>query len=861
VSGVRTVALRGILDHKGRLVLTLLAVVLGVAFIGGVLTLTDTMNSAFDDLFADVYRDTDAVVRGGESIEASDGGGGGIEIRDRLDAEVLDQVEQANGVAAAIGDVGGYARIIDKEGDPVGNPAMGAPTFGANWSENDDLNPFNLTSGSEDPSGPGEIVIDAASAESTGYEVGDTVPVLARDGVDEYELVGIARFGTADSPGGASFVLWTTEEAQRIVGEPGEFDSVSVVAHEGVSQTDVARSIERQLDNEGTTGVEVLTGQEITEETQTDVQESLLFITVIFTTFATIALFVGSFVIYNSFSIIVAQRSREMALLRAVGASRKQVRRAVLIEATVIGVIGSVAGFLLGLALAAFFYNLMGLPEGGLAILPVSAAQALITGLLVTLSSAYFPARRASKVPPLAAMRDVDVDTTGRSRVRFVAGLVATGLGVAAVIAGVAGTRPAVVGVGVGVVFVGVLLLGPALVPPVSRLTGAPLARLRGVTGRLARDNAGRNPKRTSATAQALMIGVGIVAFFLVINASIRASLDKTLEESFAGDFVIDSGTFGFVGMPTGVAESIRELPEVDQATPMRFAPAVVDGDDGGVTASDEQVFDLLGMELVEGSGTLARGDVVVNADTAEDDGLRVGDTVEIRLPDQLSGDGCEGGACEYEVAGVYDSSDAGAGIGGYVMNLDDYADGVLDVTDSQVFVRLAEGVTVEEAEPAIERVVEPFVTVEVQSVDEYKDAIGSWLDQVLLLILVLLALAIVIALLGIVNTVSLSVLERTRELGLLRAVGMSRRQVRSAIRWESVIISLFGTLLGMAIGLLASWGLVSALGDEGFEVFRVPVGTLVVVALVAGLLGMGAAVFPAWRASRLDVLDAIQTE
>jgi putative ABC transport system permease protein len=861
VSGVRTVALRGILDHKGRLVLTLLAVVLGVAFIGGVLTLTDTMTRAFDDLFADVYRDTDAVVRSGESIESEGDMGGGFEVRDRLEADVLGQVEQADGVVAAAGDAAGYARIIDKDGEAVGDPFMGAPTFGANWNENDDLNPFNLTSGSEPPSGPGEIVIDAASADTTGYQVGDTVPVLTRDGVDEYELVGIARFGTADSPGGASFTLWTTEEAQRIIGEPGKFDSVSAVAEDGVSQTELAESIERQLDDDGTTGVEVLTGQEITEETQTDIQESLLFITVFFTAFAVVALVVGSFVIYNSFSIIVAQRAREMALLRAVGASRKQVRRAVLIEATVVGVVGSVAGFLLGLAIAAGFYSVLGLPEGGLTILPASAAQAIVTGLLVTVSSAYVPARRASKVPPLAAMRDVDVDVSGRSLVRLVAGLLATALGVAAVIAGVVTAQVEAVGIGVALAFVGVLLLGPALARPVSRLTGAPLARLRGVTGRLARENAGRNPKRTSATAQALMIGVGIVAFFLVINASIRASIDKTLDETFAGDFVIDSGTFGFVGLPTGVAESVRELPDVDEATPMRFGPAVIDGEDDTVTASDDQIFDLLGMDVVDGSGALAPGQVVVNVDTADDGGLAVGDTVEIRLPDQLTGAGCDDGGCEYEVAGTYDSPSAGSDIGGYIMNLDDFADGVLDVTDAQVFVQLAEGVTVEEAEPAIERIVEPFVTAEVQSVEEYKDAIGSQLDIVLTLIFVLLALAIVIALLGIVNTVSLSVLERTRELGLLRAVGMSRRQVRSAIRWESVIISLFGTLLGLAVGLLGGWGMVSALGDEGFDVFRVPVGTLLVVALVAGLLGMAAAVFPAWRASRLDVLDAIQTE
>ncbi|HEX8805144.1 MAG TPA: FtsX-like permease family protein [Acidimicrobiales bacterium] len=860
---MRKVALRGILDHKMRLLATFLAVALGVAFIGGVRTLTDTMNQAFDDLFADVYRDTDAVVRSAQTIGGAQDGNGGGEVRAHIDASVLDVVAAAPGVAQADGSVGGYARIIDKDGEPVGDPAMGAPTFGGNWSEVDDLNPFDLTGDSRAPQADDEIVIDRASAKSTGYELGDTVPVQTQAGVDDFTLVGIARFGTADSPGGASYVLWTTAEAQRLIGEPGRFDSVSAVADDGVSQTELRDSIAGVLaDDPDAPDVEVLTGAEITAETQSDVKDQLSGITVFFTVFAVIALFVGTFVIYNSFSIIVAQRTREMALLRAIGASRRQVRRAVIIEAVVVGLVGSAVGFLLGLLVATALYRFFDLPEGALVILPASVLTAALCGLSVTVGSALVPARRAARVPPLAAMRDVAVDTSGRSRVRFVLGLAATVLGIAGVVGFAAASDVARVGICVGLAFLGVLLLGPGLAGPVSAALGVPLRRLRGVTGRLASENAGRNPRRTSATAQALMIGVGIVAFFFVINASIRASIDHTLDESFAGDFVIDSGTFGMVGLPTSVARDVSELPDVAHASPVRFAPAVVDGDETAVVATDAEAFDLLGLTIVDGSGALDPGEIVLDADTARHDHLAVGDEVPIRFVDQQGpDDSCSPGRCVYRVGGIYDTSDAGADVGAYVMNLDDYDAGVPDATDAQVFVQLADGVSVDEAQPELQRIVDPYVTADVQSVDDYKEAIGGQLDVVLNLILGLLALAIVIALLGIANTVALSILERTRELGLLRAVGMSRRQLRSAIRWESAIISLFGTALGLALGILGGWGIVAALGDEGFNVFRVPFGTLVGISVIAGLLGMLAAVGPAWRASRLDVLDAIESE
>jgi putative ABC transport system permease protein len=848
---VLKVALRGLMAHKSRLVTTFLAVALGVAFIGGVLVLTDTMNRSFDDLFADVFRDTDAVVRSEQTIGSDFG-----DIRGQIDADLLDTVASADGVADADGNVSGYARVIDEQGDPVGDPAMGAPTFGANWTEIDALNPFDLTDGRA-PTSDGEVVIDRGIAKDTDYGVGDTIPVQTRDTVDDYEVVGIARFGTTDSPGGSSNVFWVTEEAQRLVGEPGKFNSISAVADGGVSQGELATSIGDTLSDDGAEGVEVLTGAEITEETQSDIKEQLSFITVFLLVFAVIAMVVGTFVIYNSFSIIVAQRTREMALLRAVGARRRQVRRAVLVEAVVVGLVGSVIGFLVGLGLASLLSSLFELPPGSLAILPTSVTIAIVTGLIVTVFSAVVPAWRASRVPPLAAMRAVAVDTTGQSRLRFLIGVTSLVLGVLAVVAGALGDAVSTVGLGAALFFVGLLFVAPGLARPVSRLLGAPIARVRGAAGALARDNAGRNPRRTSATAQALMIGVGLVAFILVINSSIRASIDQALDDSFTGDFVVDSGTFGMVGLPTSVAEQISELPEVAITAPVRFSPGFVDGDDTSVAGATEGGFELLDLKLVEGTANLGPGEVVITEDAADSAGLALGDPVEISFLDDARPEADRIAT----VSGIYDDSTAAGGIGSYVLGLDDFTAAVPTSTDSQVFVQLADGVSVAQAQPEIERVVEPYVTAEVQIVDEFKDSIGDQLDVLLNLVIGLLFLAVIIAALGIANTIALSVLERTRELGLLRAVGMRRRQVRSAIRWEAVIISLFGTVLGLSFGILGGWGIVRALRDEGFGVFQVPVVTLVIVSLLAGLVGLLAAVIPAWRAGRMNVLDAISTE
>jgi putative ABC transport system permease protein len=840
---VGRVALRGLAAHKTRLITTLVAVALGVAFVGGVLTLTDTMDRTVQDLVADVYEDTDAVVRSTRTV------GGGLESEEQratVDAALLGQVEELDSVASAAGNVEGYARIIAPDGDPVGNPSFGPPTMGGNWVEDGALNPFDLRDGRA-PEAADEIVMDAASAESAEVGVGDTVDVQTARSTESFEVVGIVGFGNVDSPGGANWVMFTTERAQELLAEPGRFNSIAAVAADGVSEGELAGDMSAALD--GTEDVEVLTGTEITEATKSDVESTLSFVTNFFLVFAIVAVLVGSFVIYNSFAIVVAQRTREMALLRAIGASRRQVRRAVLVEAVVVGLVGSLAGYLLGLGIAQVLRGVMGI-EGSLAILPASFAVAVAVGLVVTVASSIIPARRASKVPPVAAMREVSVDSSGRSLIRFALGMALLALGVGGVAVGGIEAEALTVGLGAGAAVLGLIVAGPGLARPVSAVLGWPVSRARGVTGSLARENAGRNPRRSASTAQALMIGVAIVGFFMVLNASFRASIDKVLDESFTGDLIVDSGTDGLVGLPHQVALDIAELDEVESVAPLRFGQADVAGDEEQITATSRDAFAMFEWELVDGTDALGPGEVVLLRETAEDDGLAVGDRIPVTW--------LETGPAELTVAGIYDAPPQ-AQFGSYIVGIDEMAANTLDTGDTEVMVGLADGVSIDQARPGVEAVTDAYPTAEVQDEDEFKDAIGGQLDQMLLLVMGLLVLAILIAFLGIGNTIALSVLERTRELGLLRAVGMSRRQLRSMVRWESGIIALLGTTLGLTIGLLGGWGMVRAFESEGIEVFQIPVGTLAVVSAAAALAGMAAAVLPAWRASRLDILRAIE--
>jgi putative ABC transport system permease protein len=849
---VLRLTLRGLWSRKLRTALTFVVVMLGVSLMAGTLVLTDTIRKTFDDLFADVNRGTDVYVRGVTQFESSFGD----TQRPRLGDSVVEDIERVDGVDIAEPSVQGYAQIIDKDGEPIGDPGFGPPTFGGNWGTVDELNPFTLVAGGRAPEADDEIVIDKRSADDAGFAVGDTVGVQTQTGLEDYELVGVARFGTADSPGGATFALMTLPAAQQRVAQPGMIDSVSIVADEGVSQRQLADRVQAQLGDDA----EVLTGAEITQENQDDIEQGLQFFTGFLTAFAVIALVVGAFVIYNSFSILVAQRNREMALLRAVGASRGQVLRGVLLEAVIIGGLASIAGFLLGLAVTSGLRALMDafgfdLPAGDIVVRPAAVVVAILSGFIVTVVSAVVPAVRAARVSPLAAMRDVAVERTTRLRIRIVLAVGVAVLGALSLVNGVAGDGGIqAVGLGVLLIFIAAVLFGPVLARPTVELIGAPLPAVKGVVGQLARQNAARNPKRTAATASALLIGVAIIAFFLAFNSSLRASIDNIVDDQFVGDFAVNTGSFGFGGLPPEVAERLNDLPEVEIATGIRGVQARIADSNTFATGVDPvPAFALFDLAPTQGTADdLAEPDTIaVFEGRAKDKGWSVGDEVDVGFPQHE-------GAVPLRVAMIYANKEIA---GDYTIGLRTLDKYVPDPADFVVFARLADGVDPEEARPALEAVTDDYPTGELLDIEEYKDATAEQFTPILGLVTVLMLLTIIIAVLGIMNTLALSVLERTRELGLVRAVGGTRRQVRTMIRWESVVIAVLGSTIGLGLGLFFAWSIGKALEEDGFTTYQVPYVGVAAVVVVSVLFGMLAALYPAWRAGRLDVLDAIATE
>jgi putative ABC transport system permease protein len=532
--------LKGLAARKFRLFATSLAVMLGVAFMAGTLVLTDTIQKTFDDLFSDIYDDTDAVVRAEGAFDSA-----GIEQRGRVDASLLGTVSGVDGVAVAQPDIRGYAQLVDKDGDAVGDPENGPPTLGGNWIDSEELNGFKISDGSP-PRADDEVVIDKKSADDTGYRVGDTAQVLVKGGPQDVTIAGIAQFGDADSPGGASFVLFTLDAAQRLIAEPDKFDNILVIADAGISPSEIVQRISPALP----TGTEAVTGDEVTQESQDEIKQGLSFFNTFMFVFAAIALLVGGFIIFNTFFITVAQRTRENALLRALGARKRQVLVSVLVEALAVGLIASVVGIGLGILVAGALKALLAafgfeLPGGGIVLTVNTVIISLVAGVGVTVVAAISPARRAGKVPPVAAMREVAVGSTGYgSRQRIVVGCALLVLGGAALgygLFGSPGSPILVVGAGVLLVFFGVAALGRTVALPLSRSIGWPLPRLFGIRGRLARENAMRNPRRTAATASAVMIGVGLVTFISIFAASAKASFGTVIDRAFTGDFVITS--------------------------------------------------------------------------------------------------------------------------------------------------------------------------------------------------------------------------------------------------------------------------------------------------------------------------------
>jgi putative ABC transport system permease protein len=846
--------LKSLFARKVRLGLTALSIVLGVGFVAGTLVLTDTMNKAFNDLFKQVEVGTDVVVRGVSAFtpdQSGPGGGGVNQARSPIPADLLKTVEQVPGVAAAHGDVTGTIVVVDPvTGKSVGG--VGPPTLAANWSGGGAL---ELRQGSP-PTGPDQVVIDAGTAAKHQLRLGQRITIIAHGSPATFTLTGIAGFGSADNLAGATLALFDTPTAQKLLGREGEFDQISVRAVHGVSPGELRTRIAGVLPPR----VEAVTATAVADEQAKTLQDALGFFRTALLVFAFIALFVGAFIIFNTFTIIVTQRSRELGLLRALGASRRQVLTSVVLEAIITGFVAAAVGIVAGVGIALGLKLLLrafgiDLPSTSLQLEGRTVIVGLLIGVVVTLVASVVPALRASRVSPIEAMRDTP-DAGRRAGLgwrRVVPGVLVTSLGVALLLFGLFGnasSAASLVGLGAALTFVGVAIVSPLIARPLAGVIGLPIRRL-GIQGRLGRENAMRNPRRTASTASALMIGLGLVSMVSILSASLTASITDTLQRTLKADYVLTSSSFA--PFSPAVAAKVRQVSGVHTVSEFRQGGFRVNGNDTELVAVDPAtVEDVTELKLSPGAQeALQEGKVVVYTKTATDDGLKAGDPLAAAFATTGSAPLVVGGTFgENSLVNV-----------NYLVSLDTYAKYFPEQLDAFVMVKAAPGSDLSAMQGSLETAVKPFADVEVQNQAAYRKSQAGLVNQILGLVTALLAMAILIALFGIANTLGLSILERRREIGLLRAVGMGRRQVKRMIRWESVIIAVLGALMGIAIGAFFGWSLQRSLVPQGVNVLVFPVGQLAFYVVFAGLAGVLAAIWPARRAAKLNVLDAISYE
>lgn len=841
--------------HRRRLVGTFLAVVIGVGFYSGISTLTATINRTFEVLFSNGNRGTDAFVRSSSKIEVQ-AGPGTFTQRGRIDASLVSTIDRVPGVRDAQPFIQGVGRIVTQQGKALGNPDQGPPVFAEAWIDDPALNGWAIAQGRA-PAADGEIVIDRQAAKDGKISLGDTVTVLMLHPV-KASVVGIATYAGEDSSGGTTLAAFTLAQAERdLVGEPGKVDGIKVAASPGVSQTELASRLQRALP----AGTETITGAALIAELQDNIQKQFLgFFNTVLMFFGVIAVIVAVFSIYNTFSIIVSQRAREMALLRAIGASRRQVLTSVLLEALSVGAVASFIGVFLGAGLALGLRALLngigfGLPASRFVFGAPTVINGVITGTLVAVVAGLVPAVKATRIPPIAAMRSVAVEKTKPSKPRIVVGTLIMAAGLFNVIsAGLSGGTSAAptAGIGGALSLIGLVVLGPVAARPFSAIAGSPLSKLRGVTGGLARQNAMRNPRRTSGSALALLIGVAVVAFFSIFAASIKATINAQIDKSFAGDLVVGSGGFGFGGITPQLAKDLATQPQVQAVSGMRFGLMAVEGKSKQITAADPATLNsVLDVGVVDGSlAALGAKDLAVGQSVAKDNGWTVGTVLPVRFVD--------GSEDRFKIAALYKNSDV---VGNYLLGLAAWQPHAPDSTDFLVAVKLKSGVNVADAKRQLQPLVESLAAgSKFQTRSEFRASRAGQINQVLLFVVVMLVVAIIISLMGIANTLALSINERTREIGLLRAVGMARAQLRSMIRWEGALIALFGTVGGLILGVLTSWSLASVTGERGLT-FQLPIVGLFLLVLLGGAAGIVSALLPARRAARLNVLDAIAEE
>ena len=838
-------AWKSLLARKVRLVMSTFAIVLGVAFVGGSLVFSDTLQRSFTALFASTVGDV--VVSPRSTTDQT-------QTTLVVPASLQQTLEQVPGAARVDGQViaqGVY--VVDTHGKLVGG--SGPPGLGGNWSDapaGHGLPGMSITQGHE-PHGPDEVVLDATTADKAGYAVGDRISLLtAGDRAQLHpELVGIADFEHGGSLNGATLAMFDTRTSQRLfLGGRDAYSTYWVTARDGVSQTELRDQVRRVLPDR----YKALTGDDAADASASDLLDAISFIRTFLLIFAGIALVVGAFLIVNTFSILVAQRTRELALLRALGASRRQVSRSVLFEAFVLGVLGSSLGLGLGVLLAmairalfaSFGLDLSGQP---LVFAGRTVLAAYAVGVVVTMAAAWLPARRTGRIAPVQALRDDIALPESAIWRRLVIGLVLIAAGAVAMGLGLFTDVPQdgwFVGLGVLAVLLGVSSAAPVIARPFLAAARVVYARVFGAVGTLAGQNSSRNPRRTTATASALMIGLALACTMAIVGDSAKASVDQQIEESFVGDYVVSSA-FGQPFSPR-IGDRMARVDGVTEVVRQRYAPAMVGGDQQFLAGVNPEAIDGLDLRMTRGSTAgLTDQTVLVNAGWAHDHHRSVGDRLTVGVPT---------GTVSLRIAGTFDdtptffapilATDAALEHAGYPKQ------------DNQLIIMATDRPGLR---AALDHVVADLPVVTVNDEAGYAAEQRKPIDQMVLMIFALLGLALVIAVLGIVNTLALSIIERTREVGLLRAIGLGRGQLRRMITLESVVIALLGALLGVLLGIGFGVALMYALRDQGLDVISVPWTQVVVFLVLSVLIGVLAAVFPARRAGRLDVLRAIATE
>ncbi|MFJ8146854.1 ABC transporter permease [Streptomyces sp. NPDC096048] len=838
-------ALRNVFAHKARLLMTVLAVMLGVAFVSGTLVFTNTISDALQNSSAKGFDQVDVAVTTEYQEAKGDKVGEAPELTDAL----LDDSAKVPGAASAIGVVTGFTAVADKDGDLIGD---GWSTQGGNyWGAEDPRYP--LTDGHA-PKGAGEILIDSETAERTGYGVGDTVRMSVDGPVITPKVVGVFTTEDGNVAAGGSLTLFDTATAQKLFGKVGTYDEIDVKAKAGVTQAALKAQLDEALPKDL---VETTTGKELADDQAETIASSMSGMKQGLLVFAGIALFVGTFIIANTFTMLVAQRTKELALMRAVGASRRQVTRSVLIEAFVVGVVAAVTGLLAGIGIGAGMRSLMDsmgavVPDGPLVVSPGTIVTALAVGVLVTMLAAWLPGRRAAKIPPVAAMSSVHAKATTKSLVlRNTLGALVSAAGVAVVLAattmsGSDGQAP--MGLGAVLLIIGVFILTPLLSRPLIA-AAAPVLRVFGVSGKLARQNSVRNPRRTAATASALMIGLTLITGMTVMAGSLQKSIDKMASASIEADYVVSMANGNHLA--PDVAEKLGKADGITAISPLRNAESRINGETEYLTGvNGSTIGELTDLKVEQGAFEVGGTDVVVDADTAEDHGWKAGSAFTASYED--------GEKQRLTVAGVYEGNEM---IRGIMVDLPTVTPHLSDPVDMQVMVKMSDGASAA-AKDSLTQALDTNPAIKIQDKKDISNEIAKMFTLMLNMLYGLLAMAVIVAVLGVINTLAMSVFERSQEIGMLRAIGLDRKGIKRMVRLESLVISLFGGVLGIGLGVFFGWAAGELMGTTmaTYELV-LPWGRMGVFLLLAAVVGVLAALWPARRAARLNMLDAIKAE